>query len=126
VPTPPVTVFAANGKDSIIMGYKNDPEDLPVVQAIFQSFYDAPYGFKEEISEISLALGGEYGYRNTFFIRTGYFYSSKRKENRRYLTFGAGMIWNYINFDLAYYFAFTNTDPMANTVKLSISFCFGN
>jgi hypothetical protein len=58
VPTPPIYYNKAIS-DSIVAG--KDP-NVGVPVAIFQSFYDAPGGFKEEMHEISYALGAEYWY----------------------------------------------------------------
>jgi hypothetical protein len=122
VPTPPVR---DKNTDDVILGKDDDVTKISVPIAILQSFYDAPYGFKEEISEVTLGIGAEYGYRKTFFGRTGFFYDSKRKGNRRYLTFGAGLRYGFMALDLAYYASFTNNDPMANTLKFTLGFYFG-
>ena len=53
VPTPPIYYNKATS-DSIVAG--KDP-NVSVPVAIFQSFYDAPGGFKEEMHEISYAIG---------------------------------------------------------------------
>jgi hypothetical protein len=117
IPTPPVV-----SGDTLIKGYD---DNVGVIQGAFQSFYDAPFGWKEELSEYMLGVGGEYAYRSQFFGRAGFYYDSKRKGNRRYLTFGAGLRYSFLGIDLAYYFPFTNNDPMANTIKISVLFNFG-
>ncbi|GHU97156.1 hypothetical protein FACS1894156_8720 [Bacteroidia bacterium] len=76
------------------------------------------------MSEIMSGWGAEYSYQDLIFARFGYFHDSKRKGNRRYLTFGAGVRYNFIALDLAYYYTFTNNDPMKNTIKLSLGFYF--
>ena len=53
VPTYPVYYTNANGGDSIFDGkkvvqYGKESKDVPVISGIFQSFADAPGGFKEE------------------------------------------------------------------------------
>jgi len=72
VPTPPIY-----SSDSIIAG-KNPNVSVPV--AIFQSFYDAPGGFKEELHEITYSTGVEYWYNNIFALREDIFMNTKQKE----------------------------------------------
>src|SRR5450759_1238440 len=57
VPTPPI--YSSTRPDSIIKG--KDP-NVSVPVAIFQSFFDAPGGFKEEMHEITYSYGLEYWY----------------------------------------------------------------
>ena len=83
VPTPPL--YDDNGE--IIAG--KDP-DVSVVSGIFQSFGDAPEGFKEEMREINISAGMEYWYADQFAIRAGYFHEHDTKGGRQYLTFGSG------------------------------------
>ena len=66
VPTPP----RYDDEGQIIQG--EDP-DVSVVSGMFQSFSDAPGGFKEEMREINYSLGTEYWYNNQFAVRMGYF-----------------------------------------------------
>ena len=110
VPTPPD--YNEHGKIEVA--------DVPVVQGIFQSFYDAPGGFQEEIHEISYGLGLEYMYRETFAIRTGFFHEHRTKGNRRYFTVGFGFNVNMVGIDFSYLIA-TNgrNNPMNNTLRLS-------
>ncbi|TCC96331.1 type IX secretion system outer membrane channel protein PorV [Pedobacter hiemivivus] len=118
VPTQPI--YDANGK--IIAG--EDP-DRSVPAGIFGSFNDAPGGFKEEIREINIAAGMEYWYNQQFALRTGYFYESPTKGNRRYFTLGAGLKYNVFNIDIAYLVANVQKSPLANTLRFSMLFNFG-
>jgi hypothetical protein len=120
VPTPPVrdpedqTVILA-GKES----------DVPVPTGMFQSFYDAPGGFSEELHEISYSGGIEYWYSGQFAIRAGYFDEHSTKGNRKYFTVGAGLKYNVFNLDFAYLMPRSGqANPLANTVRFSLSFEF--
>jgi len=115
VPSPPVTV--TNG--GIIKGKDNN---VSVVEGMIQSFYDAPYGAGEELSEVMISVGAEYAYNNAFFARGGYFHDSKRKGNRRYITFGVGIKYTFLGLDFSYLYPFTTNDPLANTLRVSLSF----
>ena len=118
VPTEPIRDVNGN----IIKG--QDP-NVSVPAGMFQSFYDAPGGFKQEIQELSYALGLEYNYNNQFFLRGGYFYENPNNGNRRYLTVGAGVKYNVFNLDFAYLIADTQ-NPLANTLRFSLNFYFGD
>ncbi len=120
VPTPPVTeggVPTFNG-GKVIKGMDNN---VSTVAGMIQSFYDAPFGWSEELSEIMFGVGTEYVYNNLFFARGGFFYDSKRKGNRRYLTFGAGIKYSFLGLDFSYLYPFTTTDPLSNTIRVSLS-----
>lgn len=119
VPTQPV--YSENGE--IIAG--KDP-DRSVPAGIFGSFSDAPGGFKEELKEINIAVGIEYWYNQQFAFRTGYFYENPSKGDKRYFTVGAGLKYNVFNMDFAYLMANTQKSPLANTLRFSLLFNFGN
>lgn len=119
VPTPPVRDIDG----SIILGKDNQIDNVPL--AILQSFYDAPYGFSEEMSEIMIGTGIEYKFKKLFAFRTGYFHDSERKGNRRYFTFGASISYNFVSLDFSYLASMRGQkDPLANTLRISLIFNF--
>ena len=73
-----------------------------MLSGVLGSFSDAPGGFAEEMREITTSIGVEYWYNNTFAGRMGYFYESKDKGNRQYLTFGIGIHYDKFGLDVAY------------------------
>jgi hypothetical protein len=117
VPTPP-KVSSAN-PDSIIAG--KDP-NVGVPTAIFQSFYDAPGGFKEEIHEVTSAIGLEYCYNNQFFLRTGYYNENQYKGNRKFFAAGAGFSIKGFTIDFSYLLPTASNNPLARTIRFSLSF----
>jgi len=117
VPTPP----EYDDTGEIVAG--KDP-NVAVPVAIFQSFYDAPGGFKEELNEISYSLGVEYWYNNQFAIRGGYFHEHASKGNRKYFTAGAGFRMNVFSLDFSYLMPLVNNHPLARTLRFSLSFDF--
>ncbi len=131
VPTTPIYDYGADGKilidpatnKKVILKGK-DPT-VPVAQGIFQSFGDAPGGFKEEMQEINICTGLEYWYNNAFAARTGFFYEPKTKGSRQYFTLGVGFKFSYINIDGSYLIPILNNNPLQNTWRLSFSFDFG-
>lgn len=119
VPTPPIYDIITN---EIQYGYDSD---VPLITGMFQSFYDAPGGFREEIREISLAGGLEYVYAGQFALRAGYFGEHSTKGNRKYFTIGAGVKYNVFNLDFAYLIPTAGqSNPLANTFRFTLGFDF--
>ena len=118
VPTQPVYDLEGN----IIAG---ENPDRSVPSGIFGSFSDAPGGFSEELKELNIAAGMEYWYNQQFAFRAGYFYEHPDKGNRRYFTLGAGLKYNVFHIDFAYLLANTQKSPLANTLRFTLLFNFG-
>jgi hypothetical protein len=117
VPTPPY--YSISNPDSIIAG--KDP-NVSVPVAIFQSFYDAPGGFKEELHELTFSFGSEYWYNDQFAIRAGYFHENETKGNRKYFTAGAGFRLSGFTIDFSYLMPLVQNHPLARTLRFSLSF----
>ncbi len=115
VPTPP----KYNTDGEIVKG--KDP-NVSVPVAIFQSFYDAPGGFSEELHEITYSFGTEYWYNNQFAIRAGYFHENATKGNRKYFTAGAGFKLKGFTLDFSYLMPTVSNHPLARTLRFSLSF----
>ncbi|MFH1296398.1 MAG: type IX secretion system outer membrane channel protein PorV [Bacteroidota bacterium] len=123
VPTPPIysDSTAPDGKRIILKGM--DP-DVSVAQGMIQSFYDAPYGFKEELEEINVVIAAEYWYNKLFAIRAGYFWESKYKGERQFFTLGAGLRYNVFGLDFSYLIPVKNNNPLQNTLQFTLLFNF--
>jgi hypothetical protein len=117
VPTPPY--YSITNPDSIIAG--KDP-NVAVPVAIFQSFIDAPGGFKEELHEFTYSYGLEYWYNDQFAIRGGYFHENETKGNRKYFTAGAGFRLSGFTVDFSYLMPLVQNHPLARTLRFSLSF----
>ena len=123
VPTGPIW---NTPRDSIIAGID---DDVTVMQGIFQSFYDAPGGFREELQEINISAGVEYVYNKVLAVRGGYFYENKHKGGRQYFTLGAGLKLNVLEIDFSYLLPRGNnpanaTNPLKNTLRFTLKFNF--
>lgn len=128
-----------NDQTNIISGRENN---VGVVTGALQSFADAPglvfvddngdYQVEknsrliEELREINIGGGLEYWYSDILAFRAGYFHESAVKGNRKYLTFGAGLKAYSFGLDLSYLVSVTQNNPLANTIRFSLSFRFGN
>jgi hypothetical protein len=115
VPTPPIY-----NEDMEIIAGKDPNVSVPI--AIFQSFIDAPGGFKEEMHEITISTGLEYWYNNQFAIRAGYFHENATKGNRKYFTAGAGFRLKGFTIDFSYLMPLVANHPLARTLRFSMSF----
>jgi len=129
VPTPPDyatdssgnNIIDQNGDKVILAG--EDP-NVPVVQGMIQSFYDAPGGFEEELNEFFISTGVEYWYDKVFAVRGGFFYENKYKGNRKYFTLGAGLKYNVFGLDFSYLIPLEQQNPLENTLRFTLTFDF--
>ena len=128
VPTPPIYLQTNKGADSIdangsrIIAQGKDP-NRGYFSGVFGSFTDAPGGFKEEMQEFTLGIGGEYWYNNQFAVRAGYFAENKYKGNRKFFTIGVGIRYQVMGFDFSYLLS-NRENPLADTFRLSLVFNF--
>lgn len=80
-----------------------------------QSQVDVPLS-----EQFMIGLGAEYWYNEQFALRTGYFYESPNNGNRQFLTFGAGLRYDFIGIDFSYLATVEEHHPLANTIRLSL------
>jgi long-subunit fatty acid transport protein len=120
IPTPPIR----DASGDITLG---QDDNVGWVEGVFQSFSDAPWGGKEELDEITVGIGAEYLYNNSFALRAGYFYESEFKGNRKYFTMGGGLKAKAFNIDLSYLVNAASTyNPLESTLRFSLSFDLGD
>lgn len=131
VPTPPIYKVDSTGQivmdgDKYVIEKGMDP-NVSMIQGMFQSFYDAPGGFSEELKEFTWSIGAEYWYNKVFAVRAGYFNESQMKGDRKYLTFGAGLRYNVLAIDVSYLVPMNNkansgTNPLEGTLRFNLAF----
>jgi hypothetical protein len=119
IPSPPVISTNEQGVPVLVDG--KDP-DRSLLSGTFGSFGDAPGGFREELQELTFSFGFEYQYKHKLVLRMGYFYEHADKGDRKYFTFGFGTRLQGFNFDMSYLAPTAENHPLANTLRLSISF----
>lgn len=133
------TLPTRDGNGDVISGIDNN---VGVTLGMLQSFYDAPGNtvfqadstvlvqrgsrFTEELKEINIGGGLEYWYSDILAIRGGFFYENRAKGARQYFTFGAGLYYSVFGIDVSYLAALSRVNPLANTVRFSLKFKFGN
>jgi len=106
------------------LGQGGGRSDLPLLEGMFTSFGDADGGFSEELSEINIAVGLEYWYREVFAARAGFFYEDPEKGNRKFFTVGAGIKYNVFGLDFAYLAPIEQNHPLQNTLRFTLSYDF--
>ena len=146
VPTPP-TYDVIDGERVRIAGRDNN---VGVISGMVQSFYDAPgvvltdevngdylqnddgsYQIKkgsrllEELTEINLAAGMEWWYNNVFALRGGFFYENGNKGARQFFNLGVGVKYNKFGIDISYLAALKRNNPLANTLRFTLSMTLG-
>lgn len=109
------------GQDAYWEAYDKWNSMSPIT-GIFESFSDAPGGFKEELQEIQFSLGAEYNYNQQFFLRAGYNYEHPNKGGRSYFGFGAGFSLNVVRLDASYMLATAQSSPLDQTLRFTLSF----
>ena len=120
VPSPSVPIYNSNDQ---IIGYNQ--ADVTFLSGLFKSFGDAPDGFSEELKEITLSLGLEYTYNDSFALRVGYFGENEDKGARKYVTFGPGVSLEEIDLDLSYLLSSSSViSPLENTLRFSFTYNF--
>ncbi len=146
VPTPAIYDIV-DGEPTLISGKSND---IGVIAGMIQSFSDAPGAvlldedgnyvqnddgtyaiakwskFKEELSEINIAGGVEWWYNDVFAFRSGIFYESKNKGNRKFLNLGASLKYNAFAIDFSYLASLNGRQsPLANTLRFTLRYNLG-
>lgn len=114
-PYNPANTAAVNAKNV-------ERQQQGIVSGIFNSFSDAPGGFKGELQEINLHGGLEYWYNNTIAARVGYFYENPHTGDRQYLSFGLGAKLSVFGVDGTYLVPNSQANPLAQTIRVSLHF----
>jgi hypothetical protein len=107
--------------------YKGKDPDVSFFKGMFQSFGDAPNGFREELQEVTWALGAEYWFRDVFAFRAGYFNENPNKGARQYFSLGAGFKYTTIKIDFSYLISTSKVvSPLEGTLRFGLTFNFGD
>ena len=101
---------------------RREYSDVSSIKGMFQSFSDAPGGFKEEMEEIQWSVGAEYVYHDKFSLRAGYHHESESKGNRKYFTVGGGFRMSVFSLDVGYVISTAQSNPLDQTLRFTLSF----
>ena len=100
----------------------SDYYNMSSISGIFKSFGDNENGFKGEMEEINWGVGAEYTYNDKFTLRGGYHHESDAQGGRKYFTVGAGFRMNVLAIDAGYVIATAPSNPLDQTLRVSLSF----
>ena len=95
--------------------------DISFFKGMLESFGDAPGGTKEELKEITWAIGTEYKFSENFALRTGYYFDKTGKISNP--TFGVGFRFSNYGFDFGYTSGAVG-HPLTNTMRFSMNMQF--
>ena len=101
---------------------RREYSDVSSIKGMWQSFTDAPDGFKEELEEVQWSVGAEYVYHDQFSLRAGYHHESQSKGNRKYFTVGGGFRMSVFSLDVGYVISTAQTNPLDQTLRFSLTF----
>lgn len=101
---------------------ENEYYNKSSISGMFSSFGDNERGFKGELQELRWNVGAEYTYNDKFSLRGGYYNESKWEGNRKYFTVGAGFRMNVLAIDAGYVVATSASNPLDQTLRVSLSF----
>lgn len=71
------------------------------------------------------SVGAEYGFKNLFYLRGGYFYEDKTQGDRKYVTAGIGIKYSVITLNFSYLIPSgeaTTRNPLSNTLRFGLLF----
>lgn len=104
---------------------EDDGDPMNPLQALFSSWdtierHDGQRDVSIPLSQqIMVGMGAEYWYDGLFALRTGYFYEAPNNGDRRFLTLGAGLRYQYFGADFSYLYTLEEDHPLNNTIRLS-------
>lgn len=101
---------------------RTDYYDMSSISGIFKSFGDSERGFKGELEEVQWSVGAEYVYNDKFSLRGGYHHESDAQGGRKYFTVGAGFRMNVLSIDAGYVIATAPSNPLDQTLRVSLAF----
>ena len=101
---------------------RREYSDVGSIKGIFQSFSDAPGGFKEELEEIQWSVGAEYVYHDQFSLRAGYHHQAESKGNLKYFTLGGGFRMSVFSLDVGYVISTARSNPLDQTLRFTLAF----
>lgn len=102
----------------LLVSNRNKDQKYPVYQAIYKAWFKD--GVTNELNKANLMMGGEFVYDEYVSLRAGFFYEDRRAGNRKFMTYGAGILYSFLNVDFSYISTFEESHPLAGTVRISL------
>jgi len=108
----------------LLVSNKDKDHKYPVYKAIYTSWYQD--GVINELNKANLMMGGEFVYDEYVSLRAGFFYEDRRAGNRKFMTYGAGILYSFLNVDFSYISTFEESHPLAGTVRVTLGMNLSN
>lgn len=96
----------------------------------FESLFSSWGSFERQTSQgtvelstfqqFMVATGLEYWYDDLFAVRGGYYFEDPNNGNRRFITLGAGIRYDFIGIDFSYIYTLEEDHPLANTTRFGL------
>ncbi len=93
-------------------------EDISVPSSFFKSFGDFA------VEDLMISVGAEYIYSDQFALRAGYYHEDETLGNGKFATAGAGIKFNMLTIDASYIITMASNNPLANTIRFTLSLNF--
>ncbi len=97
------------------------------IESIFKSWdtFTRPTGLGDLaemnlLQQLMIGVGAEYWYNQQFALRTGYYYEDPNNGDRKFLTFGAGLRYDFFGVDFSYIQTLEEDHPLAGTLRFSV------
>ncbi len=93
-----------------------DYHEMGIVKSWGKSFSNSAYKF---------SVGGEYGYKEMFFLRLGYSAETQQAGDLKYFTAGVGVKYSVMGIDFSYLAPSGNgvtRSPLSNTFRFGLTF----
>lgn len=119
------TIMFTNDFNKLLVPSAGGTKNVSLIRGMLESFGDAPGGFGEELSEITIQAGVEYWYNKLLALRAGYFYEDPYKGDRTFMTVGAGIRYNVFGLDFSYLIPVNDTKhPLENSLRFTVNLDF--
>lgn len=95
-------------------------------EALFSSWGSLERETSQGTAELStfqqfmVATGVEYWYDDLFAVRSGYYFEDPNNGNRKFITLGAGIRYDFIGIDFSYIYTLEEDHPLANTTRFGL------
>ena len=90
----------------------------------FLSYPVSAWSDGDFFKRMSHSMGFEYWYSQLIGLRAGYFYEDPDYGDRKFYTFGGGVRISFIGVDFSYILASVDDNPLADTIRFSLSATF--
>ncbi len=120
------TLTVANDISKVMARTDSEGNPVGVLKALFTSWgtlqRDTGQGIAtlNTLQQFMVATGVEYWYNDLFAVRGGYYFEDPNNGDRRFITLGAGIRYDFIGVDFSYIYTLEEEHPLANTTRFGL------